>query len=272
MNGITDRQREILSFVSTFQRESGAPPTLREIARHFRFSSATAAAAHLRALRRKGYLEHTPRQARGSRIVPENGRHELPLARIPVYSSIPKVTRRTSTEGFKGWLAFDSATWGIEDRNRVFALAVRGDALCRWHILDGDLLVMEQGRTPAVGEVVAILDDDEPELTVFAGGRRRPEVVAQHGSTSCPPFNAEKEVLAVMVALIRMPASAALRASDFVRPASAARAMAPTWRARDVASRGVMAMFRMAPSVSVVRMRLAAILETRQGTASRFVT
>ena len=215
MNGITERQQEILSFVSAFQREWGAPPTLREIARHFRFSSPTAAAAHLRALRLKGYLEHNPRQARGSRVVHKNGRHGIPPVRIPVYSTMPKFSRPSFKEGFEGWFPFDSTKWGVAKANkdRVFALSVRGNSLCRWHILNGDLLVMERGRIPVAGEVVAILDGDHPELTVFAGelngGRKQFPGLQRRHSSECPAPASASANVAVMVALIRMPASRA---------------------------------------------------------------
>lgn len=211
MNGITERQREILSFVSAFQQEWGAPPTLREIARHFRFSSPTAAAAHLKALRDKGYLAHNPRQARGSRVVPRNGRHGLPPVRIPVYSTLPTFSRPRSKEGFEGWLPFDSASWRIANRDRVFALTVHGDAWCRWHILNGDLLVMERGRIPTAGQVVAILNGDHPELTVFPGtvnGHRKPDGFPRGMTTprrTAPATEAGCSDVAVMVALIRMP-------------------------------------------------------------------
>ena len=217
MNGITERQQEILSFVSAFQREWGAPPTLREIARHFRFSSPTAAAAHLRALRHKGYLEHNPRQARGTRVVRRSGRHGVPPARIPVYSTLPKFSRPglKQAEGFAGWLPFDSK-WGIAHRERVFALTVRGGAWSRWHILDGDLLVMERGRVPVPGEVVAILDDDHPVLTVFTAGRKN----GGYYQSNVPPSFSTPDLttIAVMVALIRMPGQErefAARASEF---------------------------------------------------------
>jgi repressor LexA len=212
VNGITERQREILSFVSAFQQQWGAPPTLREIARHFRFSSPTAAAAHLRALRDKGYLSHNPRQARGSRVVHKNGRHGLPPVRIPIYSTLPKFSRpRASKEGFEGWLPFDSSSWRIANRESVFALSVHGDAWCRWHILNGDLLVMERGRTPTAGQVVAILGGEHPELTVFRGtettnnARKKPGTFQRTNSPSRPSATSGRSDVAVMVALIRMP-------------------------------------------------------------------
>lgn len=203
MNDITDRQQEILRFCSEFQNLWDAPPTLREIAKHFNFGSPTAAASHLRALRRKGYLEHKPRQARGSRIAHRNGRNGIPLARIPVYSSLPMSSSPSFAQGFERWLALDGALGLTKVQQGVFAVSVKGNALVRWHVLDGDLLIMDRERLPVVGDIVAILDEGRPELTRFSGfdlgSVRSPNRVM----ASCAPPVGEYQVLAVMVGLLR---------------------------------------------------------------------
>ena len=53
MNEPTQRQQSILAFIQETQQVQGETPSLREIARHFGFRSMTAAADHVRALRRK---------------------------------------------------------------------------------------------------------------------------------------------------------------------------------------------------------------------------
>jgi len=50
---LTARQREILEFIQAFRAKEGYPPTVREIAGHFRIDY-RAAIDHLRALERKG--------------------------------------------------------------------------------------------------------------------------------------------------------------------------------------------------------------------------
>lgn len=65
MNRATDRQLEIHAFMLTHQREHCAPPTLREIADRFGFSSVTAARDHLFALAKKGLVRHREHVSRG---------------------------------------------------------------------------------------------------------------------------------------------------------------------------------------------------------------
>src|SRR5436190_2175239 len=64
MTKLTVRQREVLDFIRDNQQSMGHSPTLREICAHFGFASPKAAADHLTALERKGYLEKRARLAR----------------------------------------------------------------------------------------------------------------------------------------------------------------------------------------------------------------
>ncbi|MBI4832693.1 MAG: repressor LexA, partial [Candidatus Lindowbacteria bacterium] len=68
---LTARQKEILDFIRDFTRESGYPPTMREIAGHFGFMP-RAATNHVNALVRKGYLSKQPLKSR-SLTIPNHG-------------------------------------------------------------------------------------------------------------------------------------------------------------------------------------------------------
>src|SRR5262245_24221174 len=67
---LTDRQREILDFISRSIEERGYPPTLREIGLHFGIRSTNGVNDHLRALEKKGYLQREDLKSRALRPVP----------------------------------------------------------------------------------------------------------------------------------------------------------------------------------------------------------
>ena len=66
---LTDRQREILDFITQSIRERGYPPTLREIGLHFGIRSTNGVNDHLRALEKKGYLQREDLKSRALRPV-----------------------------------------------------------------------------------------------------------------------------------------------------------------------------------------------------------
>ena len=61
---LTWRQSQVLAYIREHQREHGMPPTRKEIAAFFGWSSINAAQEHINALRRKGAIT-TKHLARG---------------------------------------------------------------------------------------------------------------------------------------------------------------------------------------------------------------
>ena len=65
MKDLTPRQSEVFAFICKHVGNAGRPPTRREIADHFGWSSANAAEDHLRALSRKGAITLDAGKSRG---------------------------------------------------------------------------------------------------------------------------------------------------------------------------------------------------------------
>src|SRR5690606_9748418 len=66
---LTQRQRDILEFISSSIDERGFPPTLREIGEHFGIRSTNGVNDHLKALEKKGYLTREDLKSRAMRPV-----------------------------------------------------------------------------------------------------------------------------------------------------------------------------------------------------------
>ena len=54
MKEITDRQKQVLTFISEFTEENSYPPTIRDISDHFSITL-RAVQDHIAALQKKGY-------------------------------------------------------------------------------------------------------------------------------------------------------------------------------------------------------------------------
>lgn len=61
MDNLTEKQREVMRYLSDFIGENGYSPTLQQIADNFGWTSRTAAQNHLHALERKDKVFKTPR-------------------------------------------------------------------------------------------------------------------------------------------------------------------------------------------------------------------
>src|SRR5881394_3558589 len=114
MNELTQRQRQVLEFIRTTQHGSGLAPTLREIAARFGFKSSRAAADHLDALKRKGFVESESGKARSHRIVSPLHKLRSRVADIPLFGSIPAGLAEQREQNAEGCVSVDVDSIGFK--------------------------------------------------------------------------------------------------------------------------------------------------------------
>ena len=85
---LTQRQKEVLTFIQRHIEQTGYPPTLREIGTNFGIRSTNGVNDHLKALIRKGYLAKDDWHSRALRIVggpsvrPPHEQHQAALEEL----------------------------------------------------------------------------------------------------------------------------------------------------------------------------------------------
>ena len=203
MKGLTERQQQVLVFIQGQLAEHGVAPSLREIARHFGFRSMTAAADHVRALRRKGLVNHQPHRARAHGIVSTLRALRRPWVDVPVLGSIPAGFADARDQEAQASIAMDAASLGLKPSAQAFALQVKGDSMIGRHILDGDYVIVERGQTPHPGDVVAALIDNESTLKTFVVEKGKPCLRAENPRFPDLTPVTELIVQGVMVGLVR---------------------------------------------------------------------
>lgn len=154
MTPLTRRQQQILDFIRERISRDGRPPTVREIAARFRFTSTNAARCHLAALEKKGYIEREFHTARGIRLT-----DGLPAGRgMPIVGRVAAGTPITAIENLDGYLSIESL---FSSKIRLFCLRVQGDSMIDAGIWDGDYVVVRQKSDFENGEIgVAIVDEE----------------------------------------------------------------------------------------------------------------
>ena len=174
---LTARQLDVVDFVHEFQRKRRISPTLSEIAFQLGVSKITAH-EHLNQLERKGVIRRAPRRARSV---------ELLVAPPPKGENVVTVAAELE-DGRRVAPAVEEFAIGPEGLlppGPAFqALRVRGGALLREGLVDGDLLFVDM-RQPRDGDPVLVeLPDgqvalgrlrlDPLGLEPLAGGRAVP--------------------------------------------------------------------------------------------------
>jgi repressor LexA len=196
---LTDRQKNILDFIQAEQREKGLTPSTREIQHHFRFASQTSVMQYLAALERKGFLNRHARKARAL-ITPVQ---KVRITDIPIYGQIPAGMATLTDQTIEGHVSLDMRSVNASKNGRTFALRVRGDSMIDAHIVDGDIVILEDRKDVQSGDIVAALIDGETTLKRYVVERGRPYLKAENSRYPNLTPARELRVQGVMVSLVR---------------------------------------------------------------------
>ena len=196
---LTDRQRNILDFIQAEQREKGLTPSTREIQHHFRFASQTSVMQYLAALERKGFLNRHARKARAL-ITPVQ---KVRITDIPIYGQIPAGMSTLTDQTIEGHVSLDMRSVNASKNGRTFALRVRGDSMIDAHIVDGDIVILEDRKDVQNGDIVAALIDGETTLKRYVVERGRPCLKAENSRYPNLTPARELRIQGVMVSLVR---------------------------------------------------------------------
>ncbi len=173
---LTDRQRSLLDFIQREQREKGITPSTREIQNHFGFASQTSVMQYIAALERKGFLNRHARKARAL-ITPAM---KVRITDIPIYGQIPAGMSALTEQSIEGHVSLDTRSANVLKNRGTFALRVRGESMIGAHILDGDIVILEDTKEVHDGDIVAALIDGETSLKRYVVERGRPYLKAEN--------------------------------------------------------------------------------------------
>jgi repressor LexA len=207
MRELTNRQRDVLSFIRTFSTRHGVPPTVREIAHRFEVTP-RAAFDHLRALERKGALQRRAAGRRTSRALTLADGGVAPA--VPILGRIAAGPGMLAEENREGELPL-AASALPNGGEGVFALRVRGESMIGAHICDGDLVVVRRQDTALPNDIVVAVVEPESgdsEATVkrfFRDGER--VVLKPENPTMAPivinPLERRVHILGKVIGLLR---------------------------------------------------------------------
>jgi repressor LexA len=177
-DALTQRQRDILDFISASIMERGFPPTLREIGEHFNIRSTNGVNDHLKALEKKGHLRREDLKSRAMRpVLPDGNGEVVPLRRTPMGTGVMEVVSGDDmaevpilgrVAAGQPILAVEQATDTVRiDRvligghREVFGLRIVGESMIEDGILDGDYVFVNKTPTARTGDIVVAMIEGE---------------------------------------------------------------------------------------------------------------
>src|ERR1700731_2568721 len=196
---LTERQKSVLDFIQRVQREKGITPSSREIQSHFRFSSQTSVMQCRAALERKGFLQRHAGKARAL-ITPVQ---KVRIHDVPIYGQIPAGMSAFTEQDVAGHVSLDTRSANVSKNHGTFALRVRGNSMIGAHIVDGDIVILEDSKDVQNGNIVAALIDGETTLKRYVMEHGRPYLKAENPRYPNLIPARELKIQGVMVSLVR---------------------------------------------------------------------
>jgi repressor LexA len=183
---LTQRQREILDFISASIVERGFPPTLREIGEHFNIRSTNGVNDHLKALEKKGHLRREDLKSRAMRPVLPDGNGEIipmsslsrsqagramgtgevqvvsdsdDMAEIPILGKVAAGQPILAVEAATDTVKVDRVLVG--NHREVFGLRIVGESMIEDGIFDGDYVFVKKTPSAHTGDIVVAMIEGE---------------------------------------------------------------------------------------------------------------
>jgi len=185
--GLSERHRKIMEFLTRFQEENGYCPSIRQIGDSISVKSTSLIDYYLNQLQEMAFIERDQHVSRSIRIlrpmyasatqhITEVLRSSVSkledLMRIPVLgrivASAPIPMPPTDLAYFDSESGVDIARSLLprEKVNELFALEVQGDSMIDAMVNDGDIVVMKTANEAKNGEMVAVWLDDSDSTTL----------------------------------------------------------------------------------------------------------
>ena len=78
---------------------------------------------------------------------------------VPIYGQIPAGMSALTEQTVEGHVSLDARSANAHKNRGTFALRVRGDSMIGAHIVDGDIVILENAKDVHDGDIVAALID-----------------------------------------------------------------------------------------------------------------
>ncbi len=211
--GLSDRHRRIMEYLTEFIEEFGYSPSIREIGDSIDVKSTSLVDYYLNQLEEKEYISREGRISRSIRVlkpirsagkaistkVKETVRAvntavenlvTIPLrGRIVASSPIPMPTSDFNYYDPESGVEIARSLLPARERvSELFALEVQGDSMIDAMVNDGDLIIIRPSSQAVNGEMVAVWLDDKDETTLKYFYKEKNRVRLQPANPTMDPI------------------------------------------------------------------------------------
>ena len=164
---ITEKQRQVLSFIHEYMEQNGYSPAIRDVATAFD-CSVKGAYDHVVALEKKDLINRAKNRSR-SILLLDKGKRALRIAepaRIPILGRIAAGAMAYAEQNIEDYVSMPFEGM-LEAGSKLFALRVKGDSMINAGIREGDIAVFREQQAANTGDIVAAMHEDEATIKMY---------------------------------------------------------------------------------------------------------
>jgi len=183
----TQRQKDILDFITRFLERHGHQPSYAQIARHFGVKSRATIAKHITALEKRGLLARQHEDGSFGLNVKVEDNTSDSLCEVKLLGRIAAGAPLEVVE-YEERIPVPRFLLGRVKPDRVYALRVKGDSMIDEHICDGDIALIENRTDARDGEIVVALLIEDNQATLKRLYRRGMFIELQPANSQLQPL------------------------------------------------------------------------------------
>ena len=200
MNGLNEKELEILRFVKDCIERDGYAPAVRDICHALGIRSTSTVHGYLHRLNEKGYLQLASRKSRALRLESNGEEGGEQTRRVAILGRVTAGAPILAIENYDGYVDFPTVM--TRGRSNLFALRVMGESMIEAGILNGDIVIVESMQYADDGDIVVAMIEDEATVKRFFRDNGR--IRLQPANSAMKPIYApEVTVLGKVIANFR---------------------------------------------------------------------
>ncbi|MDA2922018.1 transcriptional repressor LexA, partial [Patescibacteria group bacterium AH-259-L07] len=202
-NEITKRQKELLSIIYQYIKDTGYPPTFEEMRESLGVSSNQSVVDLLNKLEEKKIIKRNEGIARSIVILPLGykilGKPRLVAFLGATSAGVPLETIEISGE----WRSLSSDVAQLQDN--VFLLKISGDSMINAGIEDGDIVLVKNQKEFISGDIVLVQMDGESTVKRFISEDKPPYIYLkpENPKYDLTPFTDEMELKGKVISILK---------------------------------------------------------------------
>ena len=192
------QEQRVLEYIKKQIKETGYPPSVREICAALGFKSTSSAHQYIWRLAEKGYIDKGDLKTRAIRVVGTES-----TISVPIVGKVAAGEPILATENIEDYMSIGESFFSRDSlKNDNFILKVQGESMIEAGINDGDYIIVSKQETARNGQIVVAMIDGEATVKTFY--KEKDHIRLQPENSSMEPIIVKDcQILGKVIGLFR---------------------------------------------------------------------